>query len=172
MAGAYFWSLETVFPHPVSLSAATDMGMFFRVSKIFKIRDDLLSVLASSNHVLRISRPFWEMNSPRKPERVRKITLTTTDLCELFSTFFIIHTSFLMFSFSFTPPSSSSRVSRFFSNRLRSRAAGTAGFAGASACFAFDAFFSCFSFCAAFARAFFVALSLFAGGAAGSCPLG
>ena len=171
--GAYFWSLETAFPNPVFWSAATDMGILFRVISIFRIRDDLYSVLAVSSHALRMSRPFLEMNSRRSSLRVWKITRTTNALSALFITFFIIHTRLGILSTSFTPPASSSMASRFCWKMLGLGAAGSAGLAGDPACFAFFPAFFSFSFSsAAFALAFFVALSLFAAGAAGSNPLG
>ena len=44
--GAYFCSLDTAFPHAVSFRIATDMGMRPRVRSIFRIKEDLNSVLA------------------------------------------------------------------------------------------------------------------------------
>mmetsp|Transcript_6046 Transcript_6046/g.20102 ORF Transcript_6046/g.20102 Transcript_6046/m.20102 type:complete len:208 (+) Transcript_6046:1368-1991(+) len=55
--GAYFCSLTTALPHPVSFSAATDTGMRSSVSNIFNNNDDLCSPLANSNHFFITSKP-------------------------------------------------------------------------------------------------------------------
>ena len=107
----------------------------------------------------------------KKSLRVWKITRITNALSALFITFFIIHTDW-----GSCPPASRHRRKRAWPPGSAGRcwrlgAAGTAGLAGDPACFAFFPAFFSFSFSsAAFALAFFVALSLFATGAAGSSP--